>query len=99
MTKSNFHLNCAIAKSELFAACSPSLPEIPTPTSAFWIMATSLAPSPMASEMDPVFSCTSSTISAFWMGLTRQQITLWQLEKKFTTLQTYLHFTYGLKTV
>ena len=47
----SFYLNCAMAKSEEFAAWSPSLPEMPTPTSAFWIMATSLAPSPMASEM------------------------------------------------
>jgi hypothetical protein len=36
-----------MAKSDEFAACSPSFPEIPTPTFAFWIMATSFAPSPM----------------------------------------------------
>lgn len=46
----------------------PSLPLIPTPTWAVWIMPTSLAPSPMASVM--AFTCffTMSTISDFCSG-------------------------------
>ena len=31
--------------------CMPSCPEIPTPTSATWIMLTSLAPSPVINEV------------------------------------------------
>mmetsp|Transcript_8499 Transcript_8499/g.24373 ORF Transcript_8499/g.24373 Transcript_8499/m.24373 type:complete len:268 (-) Transcript_8499:2858-3661(-) len=38
-----------MAKSELLTAWRPSLPMMPMPTSAAWIMATSLAPSPMLS--------------------------------------------------
>ncbi len=35
-----------MAKSEAITACLPSTPEIPIPTSAVWIIETSLAPSP-----------------------------------------------------
>uniref|UniRef100_A0A2M4D107 Putative secreted protein n=1 Tax=Anopheles darlingi TaxID=43151 RepID=A0A2M4D107_ANODA len=48
---------------------------MPTPTCAFCIIATSFAPSPMASVTDLVLVVTSSTTSAFWIGDTRQQIT------------------------
>ena len=41
--------NCEIAKSALLTACLPSFPMMPTPTSAAWIIATSLAPSPTES--------------------------------------------------
>ena len=43
------------------------------------IIATSFAPSPMDKVMAFVCSFTSSTISAFWIGLTRQHITALQL--------------------
>mmetsp|Transcript_79386 Transcript_79386/g.227778 ORF Transcript_79386/g.227778 Transcript_79386/m.227778 type:complete len:207 (-) Transcript_79386:1823-2443(-) len=62
-----------MAKSELLTACRPSLPAMPTPTCASWIMGTSLAPSPTESvtgcgEMP---SRTRRTICAFCAGLTR----------------------------
>ena len=42
-----------MAKSEAITACMPSMPEIPIPTSAVWIMLTSLAPSPIAKVCTP----------------------------------------------
>ena len=42
-------LNWLKAKSALLTAWRPSLPMMPTPMSAAWIMATSFAPSPIAS--------------------------------------------------
>jgi len=41
-------LNCVIEKSAASDACLPSLPTMPTPTSAARIIATSLPPSPIA---------------------------------------------------
>jgi len=59
-------LNYATAKSALLAAYMPSRPAIPTPTSAFIIIATSFAPSPIASVTSlGWFLFTSSTISPF----------------------------------
>jgi len=70
------NLNCPIAKSLLLAACMPSRPAIPTPTSAFMIMETSLAPSPIARV---VFLgkrfFTKLTTSPFCYGVTRHAIT------------------------
>ncbi len=40
-------LNSMIEKSAASAACLPYLPIIPTPTSAAWIIPTSLPPSPI----------------------------------------------------
>ena len=53
----------------------PSFPYIPTPMSASWIMFTSFAPSPTESVIffNRVF--TSLTTSAFYLGVTRQQMT------------------------
>ena len=46
-----------------------------------WIMATSLAPSPIARLTSPwVNFCIRVTTSAFWLGLTRQHITVLQLK-------------------
>jgi hypothetical protein len=45
------HLNCAKEKSEASTAARPSLPLMPQPMCAAWIMPTSLAPSPMPSVM------------------------------------------------
>ena len=42
---------------------------------ASWIIDTSLAPSPMATEIFPNLILTCLTTSAFWPGVTRQQIT------------------------
>mmetsp|Transcript_1000 Transcript_1000/g.3349 ORF Transcript_1000/g.3349 Transcript_1000/m.3349 type:complete len:223 (+) Transcript_1000:316-984(+) len=66
--------NCVMAKSAARAACCPSLPMMPTPTWASWIIATSLPPSPM----DNVVACsplTSAVIAAFCDGVTRAQTT------------------------
>ena len=65
-----------MATSALRAACRPSMPLIPTPMWAAWIMETSFAPSPMASRID-CFLCflTSFTTRAFCSGDTRQQMT------------------------
>lgn len=52
---------------------------MPIPTLAFWIMATSLAPSPMAKVMWWVCVVTMPTTSAFCSGDTRQQMTERQL--------------------
>ena len=60
-----------MAKSELLAACWPSLPKIPTPTWALRIIETSLAPSPMARVifLGNLFLIIT-TISDFCFGLT-----------------------------
>mmetsp|Transcript_6500 Transcript_6500/g.11221 ORF Transcript_6500/g.11221 Transcript_6500/m.11221 type:complete len:277 (+) Transcript_6500:835-1665(+) len=63
-----------MAKSLLITACRPSCPLMPTPTCAAWIMATSLAPSPMAKVRLPLRR-TSVVMSAFCLGATRQQMT------------------------
>lgn len=69
-----------MAKSEALTACWPSLPLMPTPTCAAWIMLTSLAPSPMArhSGFGLTLCRTRRTSSAFCDGLTRQAMTLRQ---------------------
>ena len=59
VSKSSEH--CCTLSSMIFfthVTWRPSLPEIPTPTAAFWIIATSLAPSPMARDIAFVCSVT-----------------------------------------
>ncbi len=68
-------LNFKIEKSDANAACFPSLPTIPTPTSATWIMPTSLPPSPIPNTSFPVWFLTPLVITAFCVGETLQQIT------------------------
>lgn len=58
-------LNFKIEKSEAKAACFPSFPTIPTPMSAYWIIPTSLPPSPMPKTILPVYSFTPRVIIAF----------------------------------
>ena len=58
-------------------ACMPSCPVIPTPTSAIWIMLTSLAPSPMASVITLRLSFTSWT-TADWNKCNHKD---WQLNE------------------
>ncbi|KAH3667397.1 hypothetical protein OGAPHI_003046 [Ogataea philodendri] len=67
-----------MAKSALLAACIPSIPLMPTPTWAAWIIETSLAPSPIASNRAFFFRFTRRTTRAFCSGETRQQITALQ---------------------
>mmetsp|Transcript_21848 Transcript_21848/g.56895 ORF Transcript_21848/g.56895 Transcript_21848/m.56895 type:complete len:368 (-) Transcript_21848:133-1236(-) len=69
-----------MAKSAARAACCPSRPAIPTPTSAAWIIATSFPPSPTAATTPsaprrPPARFTSRTTAAFWLGVTRQNST------------------------
>mmetsp|Transcript_51381 Transcript_51381/g.143651 ORF Transcript_51381/g.143651 Transcript_51381/m.143651 type:complete len:219 (-) Transcript_51381:73-729(-) len=66
-----------MAKSAAFTAWRPSLPEMPTPTCASWIIGTSLAPSPMdkVTGRGVTPSRTSRTISAFCRGETRHAMT------------------------
>jgi hypothetical protein len=55
-----------IEKSEAKAACIPSFPIIPIPTSASRIIPTSFPPSPTAAILFPFEKCFNSlTISAF----------------------------------
>ena len=49
---------------KLVCTCMPSLPEMPTPTWAAWIMGTSLAPSPIASVTSPTPRRTSLSSSS-----------------------------------
>ncbi len=58
-------LNLAKEKSEANAAYYPSLPIMPTPTSASRIMGTSLPPSPTDKATLPVSYLTVLTTSAF----------------------------------
>mmetsp|Transcript_2771 Transcript_2771/g.8937 ORF Transcript_2771/g.8937 Transcript_2771/m.8937 type:complete len:212 (+) Transcript_2771:1028-1663(+) len=67
--------NCRMEKSDASDACFPSLPTMPKPTSAAWIMATSLPPSPIAAICLPVAARRSITTSAFWVGEHRQHTT------------------------
>ena len=71
-------LNSLIEKSAAKAACIPSLPTIPTPTSAAWIIPTSFPPSPMPKTAYFYFlqRFTPSVRSFFWLGEQRQQTTL-----------------------
>ena len=62
-------------KSLAKAAYFPSLPTIPTPTSAAWIIATSLPPSPMLNTIFSVYSLISSVTLAFCVGEHLQQTT------------------------
>mmetsp|Transcript_16347 Transcript_16347/g.55517 ORF Transcript_16347/g.55517 Transcript_16347/m.55517 type:complete len:202 (-) Transcript_16347:201-806(-) len=67
-----------MAKSELFTAWRPSLPLMPTPTCASWIMPTSFAPSPMerVTGLGSRPFLTSRTNSRLWAGLTRHATTV-----------------------
>jgi hypothetical protein len=67
-------------KSAASDACLPSLPTMPTPTSAAWIMLTSLPPSPMQHTRFPEWALTRYASSAFWMGDTRQAMTVGRRE-------------------
>ena len=49
-------LNWVIEKSAASDACRPSLPTIPMPTLAAWIIETSLPPSPVDENKDEVFN-------------------------------------------
>lgn len=62
-------------KSDAITACIPSWPEMPTPTSAIWIIDTSFAPSPMANVLRRSSSLTIFTKNAFCNGVERQQRT------------------------
>lgn len=68
--------NSLIEKSAASAACIPSLPTIPTPTSAAWIIPTSLPPSPMPSTDSLACLCffTPAVSSFFWLGEHLQQM-------------------------
>jgi hypothetical protein len=56
----------------------PYLPTMPTPTSAAWIMPTSLPPSPIPNTAYLGCLCrlTPSVSSFFWLGEHRQQMTV-----------------------
>lgn len=69
------NLNRDNVKSEAITACIPSCPEIPTPTSAIWIIDTSFAPSPIANVLKCNSSLTIFTRKAFCRGVERQQRT------------------------
>ncbi len=64
-----------IEKSEASEACFPSLPTIPIPTSADWIMPTSFPPSPIQATLNPENFFTSSVMIAFCVGKHLEQIT------------------------
>jgi hypothetical protein len=57
-----------IEKSEASDAYLPSLPTIPKPTSASWIIATSLPPSPTQAMTLPVNCLIDLATSAFYLG-------------------------------
>ena len=61
-------LNLRIEKSDAKAAYIPSLPTIPTPTSAAYIIATSFPPSPIERHIFPVYNLIASVTSAFYVG-------------------------------
>mmetsp|Transcript_59019 Transcript_59019/g.173252 ORF Transcript_59019/g.173252 Transcript_59019/m.173252 type:complete len:238 (-) Transcript_59019:383-1096(-) len=64
--------NWEMATSHACTACEPSLPLIPMPTWAPWIIGTSFAPSPMASAtVEGLILRTSCTILSFCIGLSR----------------------------
>ena len=69
-------LNSFTEKSAAKAACIPSFPTIPTPTSAAWIMPTSLPPSPIPKTAS--FFClhfwTPAVRAFFWLGEHLQQM-------------------------
>ena len=76
-------LNLAKAKSAALTAALPSLPMMPSPTWASWIIETSLPPSPTAAVMGfrgEFFIIL--TISAFCSGDIRQQTTAWHLDRE-----------------
>ena len=68
--------NSLIEKSAASAACIPSFPTMPTPTSAAWIMPTSFPPSPMPStaSLNCLWRLTPAVSSFFWLGEQRQQM-------------------------
>ncbi len=68
-------LNRFIEKSDASAAYLPSFPIIPTPTSAAYIIATSLPPSPIDNVIYFVNNFIASVIRAFYVGEHLQQIT------------------------
>lgn len=69
-------LNYFIEKSAAKAACIPYFPTIPIPTSAAWIIPTSLPPSPIPKTDSLLFLCffTPAVNSFFWLGEHLQQI-------------------------
>ena len=82
-SKGLISLNFNIEKSLAKAAYFPSLPIMPTPTSAAWIIATSFPPSPIDKVTEPVNAFIASTTYAFWVGEHRQQITEGALVETF----------------
>ena len=91
------NLNCPIAKSAVLAAYCPSFPRIPTPTCAYSIILTSLAPSPIArvTFLGNLFLIIL-TISAFYYGDTLQANTTSTLSeqfKKVSLISSYLSIT------
>lgn len=69
-------LNYFIEKSAAKAACIPSLPTMPIPTSAAWIIPTSFPPSPIPKTDDllGVFALTPAVKTFFWLGEHLQHI-------------------------
>ncbi len=63
-------------KSAAKLAWRPSLPTMPTPTSAAWIIDTSLPPSPMQHTRFRVYSLMSLATSAFCVGEHRHATTV-----------------------
>lgn len=72
--------NYVIEKSEASAACIPSLPQIPIPTSADWIIPTSLPPSPIPKILFSVYLRSVQVTQAFWVGEQREHTRLGTLE-------------------
>jgi hypothetical protein len=68
-------LNLSTEKSEAKAAYLPSFPSIPIPTSADYIIPTSLPPSPIVATTNPEYFFNNSVITVFWVGEHLQQIT------------------------
>ena len=56
-------------KSAAKAACCPSFPKIPMPTSDFCIIPTSLTPSPIAATCPLQYCLIPSTTKAFCLGV------------------------------
>jgi len=71
-------LNYFIEKSAARAACMPSFPTIPMPTSAAWIIPTSFPPSPIPNTASLSFLhlLTPYVNNFFWLGEQRQQTTV-----------------------
>ena len=61
--------------SDARAAWLPSLPTMPRPIEASWIIPTSLPPSPIPATIERVINLSFSVMSAFWVGRHLQQMT------------------------